>query len=215
MTVTASLSLLKWVAFSVLAGLAVPGLLLVVITFPIPGNPVLLLILLELPILLALPLMVVPFLALRPNRLWWPASLAGLFVGLVGGFILLRFVFGLTFGCFILFSPSAGQECVRNLQRSAIWTPFTLVSALAVMGLLQALTLSRLQRKIGWFVTTLVGAFAFVYGFVGVGFAFGGTRASPANLWVAAFLAGALWGIVAGIGLTILTSWRQSVAAVA
>lgn len=203
MSLAPRLGSLKWVAFSVLAGLAVPGILLVVITFLFPGYPDLLLILVGLPIILALPLMVVPFLALRPHWPWWPASLAGLFVGLIGGFLVRRFVFDIPLFCL--------RVCAPHMQDAPTSNALELVATLAVMGLLQALTLPGIQRQIGWFATTLVGAFAFVYGFIGIAVALGGTSARPANLWVAIFLAGAFWGIIAGTGLTILRSQPQAV----
>lgn len=200
MTIGARLSSLKWVAFSVLAGLAVPGLLLLVARFPLLQTPV------QLIILLALPLMVVPFLALRPHWLWWPASLAGPFVGLVGGFIVLHIVFGLTLFCFGM----GARFCEQDMQRTGLWNALELVAPLAVMGLLQALTVRGIERKVGWFLTSLAAAFAFVYGLIGLALALGVTAERTTFLWPAAFLAGGLWGIIAGIGLAILKVPRSS-----
>lgn len=227
MALAPRLSSLKWVGWSVLAGVASPvvmvatGFLSFLVSwplrflFPSEWSPVLVIVALGAAPVIALS--IVPFLALRPHWSWWPASLAGSIIGLVGGFIVLQEVFGITIFCFPM-SGGAARICDAAVQRSIPWNGLELVAPLAVMGVLQALTVRGVGRKAGWFVTSVVGAFAFVYGLFGIDLALGGTSTRQTYVWLAVLLAGGLWGVVVGIGLTFLSGGpprRQPTAAAA
>jgi hypothetical protein len=207
------LSSLRWIGFSVIAGVAFPIVLVgtwlfaFVASWPLRSLfPNSLYGVLILVVLMAIPvaaLGIIPYLALRPHWSWWPASLVGPIIGLIGGFFLLERVFGLTLYCFAMSAGSA-QLCERAEMRTQIWNALELVAPLAAMGLLQALTVRGLARKIGWFVTSQVAAFGLVYGLIGIGIALGASS-HQLKVWLYAFLAGALWGIIVGVALTFLS----------
>jgi hypothetical protein len=181
-----------WLALSVVAGLAVGGLIVASTHSSFSGPLVGIVLLLIVVVLLA----GVPWLALRPSAWWWLASVAGVVVGIFVGLVVLVSLLKVVTLCFL--PPCAGAPS------SPYAGALLLVVPLAVMGVAQTLVLKGFRRRIGWLVTALIAAVVFPEGVNVAASLLGENPNNPAL--IAVLVAGAVWGVVVGLGLLWLTS---------
>lgn len=212
------MSQLKWIPVGVLAGLAVPSFIMVPkVLPPLHGGFVLAwLIALVWLALIVFPFILPGWLAFRPHWGWWAASIGGLLIGLVGGFAFVTVVLNQTVFCFAI-SGGSGQFCREAFARDNASILMVVVAPLLMMGLAQALTLRSSSRRIGWGLTTAGGAFVFPYGYAIMLLVSGQlpNHLEPFPAYLAALPAGTAWGIVIGVGLSLLVRPPRLTVAVA
>lgn len=181
---------LGWLALSVVAGLAVGGLIVAAPHSSFSGPLVGIVGILILVALLA----GVPWLALRPGVWWWVGSLAGAVIGFFIGLYVVSSLLKIEIFCVLGPCPSSNPYAGALL----------LVIPLAAMGLGQALVLKGAWRRIGWLLTALIAAVVFPEG-VNVAASLLGENLDTPSL-IAFLVAGAAWGVVVGLGLMWLSS---------